>query len=179
MDGSGPVEYYPEGVNGAKHFTMKYANGIVMTEQPYLDNDKDAKGIKFFGTKGWIEVARGYLACSDSSKVPSNLAGRRPGAPAPPRQQVQQTAAQRELQFEISSPHKQNFIDCVRSRENPIAPVEIGASTNTLCCLAVIAYELKRVVRWDPATLSFVKDKEAEAHRLYHYQYRNPYKLSC
>ena len=32
----------------------------------------------------------------------------------------------------------QNFIDCVRSRENPIAPVEVGCSTNTLCCLANI-----------------------------------------
>jgi len=178
MDGLGPVEYYPKGVNGAEYDTMKYANGIVMTEQPYLDDNNDAKGIKFIGTKGWIEVARGYLACSDSSKVPANLAGRRPGSPEP-KQQTPKTQAQRELQFEISAPHKQNFIDCVRSRENPIAPAEVGASTNTLCCLAVIAHELKRVVRWDPVTLSFIKDKEAEAHRLYHYQYRNPYKLPC
>ena len=60
----------------------------------------------------------------------------------------------------------QNFIDCVRSRENPIAPVEVGCSTNTLCCLANISRELNRPVKWDPATLSFVNDKEAAAHRL-------------
>ena len=74
-------------------------------------------------------------------------------------------------------PHMQNFIDCVRSRRNPIAPVEVGCSTNTLCCLQNIARELGRPVHWDPATLSFNGDKEAESHRLYWYEYRNPYKL--
>lgn len=71
----------------------------------------------------------------------------------------------------------QNFIDSVRSRKNPIAPVEVGCSTNTLCCLANIATELQRPVKWDPATLSFDDDKEAASHRLYHYQYRRPYSL--
>lgn len=78
MDGSGPTEYIPQGYNGAPYATMKYANGIIMTEQPYLDDNDGAQGIKFWGTKGWIEVARGYLACSDASKVPAELAGRRP-----------------------------------------------------------------------------------------------------
>ncbi|MDR1556885.1 MAG: gfo/Idh/MocA family oxidoreductase, partial [Tannerellaceae bacterium] len=81
------------------------------------------------------------------------------------------------LAFEISSPHMQDFVDCIRSRENPIAPVEVGCSTNTLCCLANISRELNRPVRWNPATLSFVNDKEAAAHRLYGYAYRRPYSL--
>jgi predicted dehydrogenase len=187
MDGSGPVEFYPKGVNGATYATMKYANGIVMTEQPYLDDNEDAQGIKFIGTDGWIEVARGYLACSDASKIPAELAGRRPLTAAQREAQRTQTAAQRSqqseqnrgnaLQFEISSPHMQNFVDCIRSRKNPIAPVEVGCSTNTLCCLANIARELNRSVKWDPATLSFTDDKEAEAHRLYYYEYRRPYSL--
>jgi hypothetical protein len=71
----------------------------------------------------------------------------------------------------------QNFIDAVRSRKDPIAPVEVGCSTNTLCCLANIATELQRPVKWNPATLSFGDDKEAKAHRLYGYQYSNPYSL--
>lgn len=186
MDGSGPVEFIPKG-NGVDYSTMKYANGIVMTEQPYLDDNDDAQGLKFIGNKGWIEVARGYLACSDESKVPTELAGRRPMNAAQRQQQAAQTASQRSqrgeqnrtgaLRFEISSPHMQNFVDCVRSRENPIAPVEVGCSTNTLCCLCNIARELNRPVKWDPATLSFVNDKEAAAHRLYGYAYRRPYSL--
>ena len=188
MDGSGPVEYIPKGYNGTSYATMKYSNGIVLTEQPYLDDNDSAQGIKFIGTNGWIEVARGYLACSDSSKIPSELAGNRPLTAAQREERRAQTAAQQSQQnernrsqnalaFEISSPHMQDFIDCVRSRENPIAPVEVGCSTNTLCCLANISRELNRPVKWNPATLSFMNDKEAEAHRLYYYQYRRPYSL--
>ncbi len=188
MDGSGPVEYIPQGYNGTQYATMKYANGIVMTEQPYLDDNESAQGIKFIGTNGWIEVARGYLACSDPSKVPADLAGNRPLTQAQRDERRAQTAAQQAQQserrrtgnalaFEISSPHMQNFIDCVRSRKNPIAPVEVGCSTNTLCCLMNIATELERPVKWNPATLSFDNDEEAASHRLYYYQYRHPYSL--
>lgn len=158
MDGSGPVEFIPKGYKGTEYATMKYANGIVMTEQPYRDN-ANAQGIKFIGDKGWLKVARGYIECSDPSLLPKK----------------EQKVGKGE--YEVSSPHMQNFIDCVRSRKNPIAPVEVGCSTNTLCCLQNIARELGRPVHWDPATLSFNGDKEAESHRLYWYEYRNPYKL--
>ncbi|OJV35692.1 MAG: oxidoreductase [Bacteroidia bacterium 43-41] len=188
MDGSGPVEYIPVGYNGTQYATMKYANGIVMTEQPYLDDNESAQGVKFIGTDGWIEVARGYLACSDPSKVPEDLAGNRPLTQAQREERRVQTAAQQAQQaerrrtgnalaFEISSPHMQNFIDSVRSRRNPIAPVEVGCSTNTLCCLVNIARELNRPVKWNPVTLSFDDDKEAASHRLNCYQYRRPYSL--
>jgi hypothetical protein len=80
-------------------------------------------------------------------------------------------------QYEISSPHMQNFIDAVRSRKDPVAPVEVGCSTNTLCCIANIANELQRPVKWNPATLSFGEDKDATNHRLNQYTYRNPYSL--
>lgn len=159
MDGSGPVEYIPKGYNGTKYATMKYANGIVMTEQPYREDNPNAQGIQFIGDKGWIKVARGYIECSDPSLLEKKETKITKG------------------QYETSAPHMQNFIDCVRSRENPIAPVEVGCSTNTLCCLTNIALELGRPVKWNPATLSFVNDKEAAAHRLYWYQYRNPYSL--
>lgn len=159
MDGSGPVEFAPTGYNGQKYASMKYANGIVMTEQPYREDNENAQGIKFIGDKGWLKVARGYIECSDPSLLKAEKKEVKKG------------------EYEISAPHMQNFVDCVRSRENPIAPVEVGCSTNTLCCLSNIARELGRPVKWNPATLSFEGDKEAAAHRLYRYQYRNPYTL--
>ncbi|MDR0725886.1 MAG: Gfo/Idh/MocA family oxidoreductase [Prevotellaceae bacterium] len=158
MDGSGPCEFIPKGYNGTKYLTMKYQNGIVMTEQPFRD-ENGGKGISFNGSKGWLKVARGYIECSDPSLL----------------QKEEKSVGKGE--YEISSPHMQNFIDCVRSRKNPIAPVEIGCSTNTLCCIANIATELQRPVKWDPATLSFGDDSEAAAHRLYQYKYRRPYSL--
>jgi predicted dehydrogenase len=158
MDGSGPCEFIPKGYNGTKYLTMKYQNGIVMTEQPFRD-ESGGKGISFNGSKGWLKVARGYIECSDPSLL----------------QKEEKSVGKGE--YEVGSPHKQNFVDCVRSRKNPIAPVEIGCSTNTLCCIANIATELQRPVKWNPATLSFGDDSEAAAHRLYQYKYRRPYSL--
>lgn len=158
MDGLGPVEFIPQGYNGAQYATMKYANGIIMQERPFTD-DKEARGIKFIGDKGWLKVARGYIECSDSKQL----------------QKLQEEI--KSGQYEVSAPHMQNFIDAIRMHKDPIAPVEYGCSTNTLCCIFNIARELKRPVLWNPATLSFGDDKEAFYHRLYYYDYRRPYKL--
>lgn len=159
MDGLGPVEFIPKGYNGAEWHTMKYANGIVMQERPYRDDDANAQGIKFVGDKEWLRVARGFIECSNKKLLETH----------------KETVAAG--QYEVSSPHMQNFIDAIRAHKDPIAPVEYGCSTNTLCCLVNIARELGRPVHWNPATLSFEGDKEAAAHRLYYYDYRRPYKL--
>ena len=158
MDGSGPCEFIPKGFGGAQYQTMKYQNGIVMTEQRYRAND-DGQGICFNGTKGWLRVARGYIECSDAALL---------------KKDEQKVGAG---QYEVSSPHMQDFINCVRSRKQPIAPIEVGSSSLTVCCIANIATELQRPVKWDPATLSFGDDKEALNHRLYRYQYRKPYSI--
>jgi hypothetical protein len=71
----------------------------------------------------------------------------------------------------------QNFIDCVRSRQKPIASIEVGCSTAITCCLGNIANELGRPVKWNPATYTFIDDKEASDHRLMNYEYRKPYHL--
>ncbi len=158
MDGLGPVEYIPKGYNGAEWATMKYANGIIMQERPYRD-DNDSQGIKFIGDKEWLRVARGFIECSDKKLL-----------------EIKQEKVGKG-DYEVSSPHMQNFIDAIREHKDPIAPVEYGCSTNTLCCLFNIARELGRPVRWNPATLNFEGDKEAAAHRLYYYDYRRPYTL--
>ena len=159
MDGLGPVEFIPQGYNGTKYGTMKYANGIVMTEQPFDESKPDWQGIKFIGDDGWLKVSRGYIECSKKDLL------------------KKQEEKVEKGQYEVSSPHMQNFLDAIREHKDPIAPVEYGCSTNTLCCLFNIARELKRPVKWNPALLSFEGDKEAAAHRLYWYEYRRPYVL--
>ncbi|MCK9342416.1 MAG: Gfo/Idh/MocA family oxidoreductase [Massilibacteroides sp.] len=161
MDGSGPVEIIPGAVDGARFWTLKYANGIIMKEHKFSDDVEDGdKGLCFNCTNGWLKVKRGYIECSDPSLLQKSEKKIEAG------------------QFEVSAPHMQNFIDSVRSRRNPIAPVEVGASTCIACCLINISVELGRSLKWDPATVSFDGgDEEAKAHRLYKYAYRNPYKL--
>lgn len=159
MDGLGPVEFIPKGYKGAEWGTMKYANGIIMQERPYRDDNKNSQGIKFVGDKEWLRVARGFIECSNKKLLET---------------QKQEIKAG---QYEVSAPHMQNFIDAIREHKDPIAPVEYGCSTNILCCNFNIARELGRPVRWNPATLCFEGDKEAAAHRLYYYDYRRPYTL--
>lgn len=187
MDGSGPSEIIPKGYQGTEHMTFKYQTGVVMTEQAYLEDNPTAQGIKFIGDNGWIEVSRSHIACSDMSLIPEGMEGSRPmtreqreammaeRAQQPQQQQPQQRQAT--TAYEISSPHMQNFIDCVRSRQKPIATVEYGTSTAITCCLGNIANELQRPVKWDPAVRMFIDDEEATNHRLNQYEYHGGYKL--
>ena len=55
-----------------------------------------------------------------------------------------------DIRYEISSPHSQDFIDCVRSRKEPIAPVEVGCSSSITCILSNVAMELGRTINGIP-----------------------------
>ncbi|MCA9123323.1 MAG: hypothetical protein H6822_08235 [Planctomycetaceae bacterium] len=63
----------------------------------------------------------------------------------------------------VARPHLKNWLDCIRNRGVPNAPVEVGHRTLTICHLANIARELNRPLRWNPEAEQFVDD---EANRL-------------
>jgi hypothetical protein len=46
-------------------------------------------------------------------------------------------------------------MECVKSRQRPIADVEIGARTVTTCHLVNLAYRHGQKIQWDPAKLAF------------------------
>lgn len=140
MDKSGPVEIIPAGYAGTEFLTFKYDNGVVVTNEPF--DEEKTLGIKFWGDKGWIEVSRQFYHASDESLMP-------------PKAETQGG------RYETRVPHNQNFIDAVKLNIDPIVPVEIGHSTCTTCNLGNIAIELKRPVKWDPQTQTFVDDPEA------------------
>lgn len=50
-----------------------------------------------------------------------------------------------------SRAHIANFLECVRTRRTPNAPVEAGQSTNVVLCMAMEALRSGRRVRWNPA----------------------------
>jgi hypothetical protein len=72
--------------------------------------------------------------------------------------------------------HHRNWIDCIRSRQKPVADVEIGARTATVVHLGNLAYWHGRRLRWDPQAWKFVKDTEANAKWM-DYDRRDPWKL--
>jgi predicted dehydrogenase len=71
--------------------------------------------------------------------------------------------------------HIANFIDCIRSRQRPVADVEEGHLTATMCHLGNIATRLGRSLRWDVEGESFIDDREASA--MLARPYRQPWKL--
>ena len=60
--------------------------------------------------------------------------------------------------------HMQDWLDCMRSRQKPVADVEIGQRAITVCHLANITRVVGRRLKWDPAKEQFVGDDEANSH---------------
>ena len=68
-----------------------------------------------------------------------------------------------------------NFLDCVRSREQPIANAEIAHLSCGLVHLGEIAYRVGRVLHFDPEKEQFLNDPEAD--KLLTKEYREPWSM--
>jgi predicted dehydrogenase len=150
MDKNGPIEIAPIG-DGSKYMQFTYANGIVMTSEPF--NEKLTKGVKFIGTDGWLEISREHFIASDDKflEIPNSTP--------------------------VKVAFQQDFIDAIKERRDPIVPVEIGHSSCTVCTLGNIACQLQRTIKWDPKTETFVDDKDGAATKMLHYTYRKGWSL--
>jgi hypothetical protein len=153
MDESGPLEVWTEGepfqeptftephsrgagdrLCSSPTVYMKYAGDIVMKL-----GGGGAGGAKFVGEKGTINVNRGRLQCDppDLLKFPEGIR---------------------------NQSHSGNWIACVKSGEKPVADVEIGHRSATICHLGNIARWLGRRLQWDPRKEQFVGDDEANQY---------------
>jgi len=68
-----------------------------------------------------------------------------------------------------------NFIDCIKSRQIPLCPIEEGHRSTSFAHLANIALEVKERLQWDPENERFTNNETA--NELLHYEYRQPWKL--
>jgi predicted dehydrogenase len=149
MDETGPVAIIPPDDKDYKVLTYKYANSVIMTR----DN---ANGILFTGTKGRVEVNRGYL-----KTWPETL-------------QSQQIKPE-EIHLYDSKNHYTDWLDAIRKRTKPICDIETGCRSVTVCHLGNIAYRLGRPLKWDPQREVFVND--SNANRLLSRAMRSPWHL--
>jgi predicted dehydrogenase len=126
-------------VHGTFHIEYLYANGVQMI----CEDEKKAKnGIRFEGDKGWIFVTRGKIE-------------------AEPKSLLQETIGANEIKLYVSNHHKANFYECVKSRKETIAPVEVAHRSCSACLLGDIAMHLGRKLRWDPVKEQFLNDAQA------------------
>jgi len=138
-------------------------------------------GLEFFGTKGSLLISRsGFEVFPDMKANPANAIPVFQGQPAggPERIAVQPepwVAAIKEPgssaeQFDL---HARNFLDCVKSRQRPIADVEGGHQVTTACHLANLSLRLGRKLKWDPEREEILGDREATA--MLERPYRKPW----
>ncbi|HUB31621.1 MAG TPA: Gfo/Idh/MocA family oxidoreductase [Bryobacteraceae bacterium] len=71
--------------------------------------------------------------------------------------------------------HTKNFVDCVRSREEPFANIEVGVRATAVACMGNVAYWTGRKLKWDGEAFNFGSDKEANIHAFR--TYRKPWDL--
>jgi predicted dehydrogenase len=147
MDSSGPVEIQPP-ERGDTGLRFVYANGIEMFHG-------GPSGCTFEGSEGTIYVDRGAIRSTPASILQTPLTDRDFHLP------------------NVGNNHRQNWLDCIRTRRRPVADVEIGARSAQVCQLGNIGYWLRRNLRWDPAREEFVDN--ADANRLRSRENRAPW----
>ena len=135
-DDSGPVHYQAKGVATAGslfdaffdfEFENTYANGVKLigTSKP------GSRGIRFEGDKGSLMV---NVHGGDYLAEPASLL---------------EPIKREEIQLGRTPSHRRNFLDCVKSREQPFATAETAHRTATICHLNNIAMKLNRPFAWD------------------------------
>jgi predicted dehydrogenase len=129
------------------------------------------EGLEFFGTKGSMTVSRsGFEVIPDMKISPSNAIPVFQGHPVggPVREKMQpepwtrpiKEAGSSNEQFDL---HIRNFLDCIKTRQQPVATVEGGHQATTACHLANISLRTGRKIRWDADKEEIVGDEEASA----------------
>lgn len=133
------------------HFRARYASGLELiceTAKPFF-------GCRFEGTEGWVQFDfQGLHTHPDSLKT--TVFG-----PNEVRLPVSNPQRKENASKFYIPDHARNFLDAVKSRKDPIEPVEIGHRTAMLCHLGNIAMRLKRKIRFDPEKGQIVGDEEA------------------
>lgn len=143
-------------------FTAKYANGVTMTvgsmkRMPEVYRQCGDTGTQWFGENGqWIFVSRGKLLCNPESIADVKLVGS-------------------DFRFRKERNHMRDWLDCVKTRRQPLAHVEAGHRSASVGHLGKIACTLGQALKWNPETEQFVDN--AMANRMLSRPYRGEWTL--
>ena len=153
----GTAEYAAEGpwdVHGKFRIEYTYPNGVRLI---CADSRKVKQGVEFIGSEGTVYVRRGFID-------------------AEPKSLLKSTIGPNETHLYRSRSHKGNWFECIRSRRETAAPVEIGHRSASACIVGNIAMKLDgRKLTWDAAAERFVGDDEA--NRMLTRPMRTPWRL--
>ncbi|MBT3202102.1 MAG: Gfo/Idh/MocA family oxidoreductase, partial [Phycisphaerales bacterium] len=149
MEHSGPVEIEGRGVfpkDGlydtvtTYELNFTYPNGMKLL---MTDTSRNRHGVTFHGSEGKV-----YTRFTIETQ-PTALA----------RAEFETS----DIHLEKSPGHQRNFLDCVKSRKDPITNAEIAHRATSTALLGGIAVKLGRKLRWDPKTEQFANDPQANS----------------
>jgi GFO/IDH/MocA oxidoreductase family protein len=123
----------------------------------FADEGHLPHGVRFEGEKGWVHVVRGGIQAEPASLLALKM------------------GSSDERLYE-SADHHVNFLECVRSRREPVAPVEAGHRATVVTLISDIATRLGRRLTWDWRAERFI-DEGAGADRLLRRPMRSPWVL--
>jgi len=149
-DDTAPVEY--EVVNKKGDVTAVYANGVKLVIRKGIRFGSCP--VRFEGTEGWVETG-------DSGQF-----------------EVHPKSLMAERRFRGGYPqnnHVREFLNCVKTRKQPVSTADAAHHSITACHVANICVRLGRPVKWDPKKEEFIGDDEA--NRLRSRAYRHPWRL--
>jgi len=152
------AEWLPEGslfTTALKaSFRARYANGVELiaaTAPPY-------GGVRFEGTEGWVEFDYSTMKASRKSLMTTTI------GPNEIRLPVSNPIRSVEKPGDWYADHVRNFLDCIKTREEPMEPVEVGHRTASVCHLWNIAIRRpNEKLQWDPEAEKFVDDDAANS----------------
>lgn len=151
-DRTGPVKFLPPDGKDIKTLNMIYDNGIVMKHEDFGRGN----AVRFIGTKGSLDISRSFIDSKPGEIATAEI-------------------RQNETHLYKSDDHFNDWLNGIKNNKQPICDVETGHRTSSLCCVANIAYWLKRPLEWDPAKEKFKNDKDAD--QLLKAYIRKPWKL--
>lgn len=111
----------------------------------FSDDAAQPHGCRFEGDKGWVHVVRGGIKAEPESLL------KEPFKPSDER-------------LYESRDHHANFLECIRTRRDPVSPVESGHAATTLTIVADIATRLGRKLTWDWKAEKFIGDEAANRY---------------
>lgn len=94
-------------------------------------------GCRFYGENGWVHTDR-------------------PGIEGAPNSNLKIELKSSDQSLYKSDHHQGNFIDCVRTRKDPISDVDATLTASYMGMLADVAAKLKTKLTWDPKAERFV-----------------------
>jgi hypothetical protein len=142
-----------------ENFVATLSNAMV----PGLEDPRDRYGNYFFGNRGVLLVNRiGYEVLpyvgAAAGRGGGGGRGQDPNAPPPPpplepkkfKDPSGNMSEVAESSFgSATHRHVRNFLDCVKSRQQPVCHIEVGFHATLPTLLAIVSVKEGRTVKWD------------------------------